>query len=147
MLINCIGALPGAVIKKRVNEYYLSKGYYFETVIADTAYVSPHAILKSGVQIFPGAIIQAGVIIDEHSVINSGAVVEHDSYIGRYNFIAPRAVICGQCKTEDDVFIGANATVVQNIQLGKETIITAGALVVQDTTCGQKVSAQRSVIR
>ncbi|MDI7659363.1 acetyltransferase [Cronobacter universalis] len=147
VLVNAIGVLPGKHIRKKINEYYLEKGYHFESVVSDGAYISPYAKLKPGVQIFTGAIIQAGVIIEDHTIINSGAVIEHDCYIGKYNFVAPRAVICGQCKTEEDVFIGANATVVQSIHLNQGVIIGANALVTKDIFSGQRVYAQRSVIR
>jgi len=146
-LVNCIGVLPGSGIKKTVNEKYLAKGYVFETVVADGAYVSPYAVLAPGVQVFTGAVIQAGAVIGSHTVINTGAIIEHDSRIGSYNFVAPRAVICGQCETEDDVFVGVNATIIQNIRLGKGTVVTAGALVTRHTLPEQKVYAQRSVLR
>lgn len=146
-LINCIGSLPGTSIKKKVNEKYLAWGFVFETLVSDLSYVSAFATLLSGVQVFTGAIIQPGVRIGNHTVINSGAIVEHDTVIGDYSFIAPGAVICGQCKIEENVFIGANATIVQNIHLRSGTIVTAGALVTKDTLQGQKVSAQRSVIK
>jgi len=146
-LINCIGSLPGTSLKKKVNEKYLAKGYFFETLVSDYAYVSPFATLHSGVQVFTGAIVQSGACIGNHTVINSGAIIEHDTLVGDYSFIAPGAVICGQCKIENNVFIGANATIIQSIHIQSGTIITAGALVTKDTLQGQKVSAQRSVIK
>ncbi|MFJ3455767.1 acetyltransferase [Scandinavium goeteborgense] len=146
-LVNCIGVLPGSATKKAINEKYLAKGYSFETIVANDAYVSPYAILSPGSQIFTGAIIQAGAVIGSHTVINTGAIIEHDSRIGSYNFVAPRAVLCGQCETEDDVFIGVNATIIQSIRLGKGTVVTAGALVTKNTLPGQKVSVQRSIVR
>jgi len=147
LLVNCIGVLPGSLTKKKVNEQYLAKGYSFETIIADNAYVSPYAVLGPGVQILTGVIVHAGVFIDSHSVVNTGAVIEHDTHIGTYNFIAPRVVICGQCRIENDVFIGANATVIQNIIISDRNIITANSVVVKNTLPDQKINSCRLITK
>jgi len=129
LLVNGIGMLPRSNFKRRINEHFLSLNYHFETVIADSAIVSNYANLGEGVQIFSGSIIQAGAIIGDHSIINSGVIIEHDARIGRYNHIAPRAVICGQSLTQEDVFVGAGATVIQNIMIAEQAIVAAGAIV------------------
>ncbi|KFB98278.1 putative transferase [Trabulsiella guamensis ATCC 49490] len=147
VLVNGIGALPGSAIRRKVNEFFKNKGYSFETLVADTAFVSPYAVLFEGVQIFPGAIVQPGVIIHSHSVINTRAVIEHDVELGEYNFVSPGAVVCGQCKTGENVFIGAGATVIQNINLGASSAVMANALVTENLLPNQKVYAARAVIR
>lgn len=129
LLVNGIGMMPKSSIKRRVNERFLSLGYNFESVIADSAIVSRYASVGEGVQILQGALIQAGAIVSEHSIINSGAIVEHDASIGRYNHIAPRALVCGQSSTKEDVFIGAGATVIQNIEIAEQVIVAAGATI------------------
>ncbi|TOE95982.1 shikimate dehydrogenase, partial [Vibrio parahaemolyticus] len=77
----------------------------FETVIANSAYVSPFSKIETGAQILPMAIIQTGVTVGSHSIINSGALVEHDCNIGSYNHIAPRATLCGQVETKNNVYV------------------------------------------
>ncbi|MGS0696508.1 acetyltransferase [Shewanella sp. 0m-4] len=132
LLVNGIGMLPRSDLKRKLNQYYLSLGYKFETVIANSAQVSPFSTIESGVQIFAGAIIQAGVSISEHSVINSGVILEHDCKVGTYNHIAPRATLCGQVSTGNDVFIGAGATIIQNIEIEPRAIVGSGALVTKN---------------
>jgi sugar O-acyltransferase (sialic acid O-acetyltransferase NeuD family) len=129
LLVNGIGMLPRSNLKRKINEYFISLGYHFESVIADSAIVSRYAHLGDGVQVFPGSIIQTGAIIGDHSIINSGVIIEHDANIGRYNHIAPRTVICGQSLTQEDVFVGAGATVIQNIMIAEQAIVAAGAIV------------------
>lgn len=147
VLINGVGALPGSVGRAKLNKYFKNLGYTFETLVADTAYVSPYAVLHEGVQIFPGAIIQTGAVIGAHTVINTRAVIEHDVKLGECNFVAPGAVVCGQCITDENVFIGAGATVIQNIELGAGATIMANALVTENILPHQKVYAARAIIR
>jgi sugar O-acyltransferase (sialic acid O-acetyltransferase NeuD family) len=134
LLVNGIGMLPKSTLKRKLNQYYISHGYQFETVIADSAQVSLYANIEAGAQIFAGVIIQTGAHVGAHSVINSGAIIEHDCNIGNYNHIAPRATLCGQVTTQEDAYIGAGAVVLQNIQLGLSSIIGAGTLVTKNVS-------------
>lgn len=127
LLVNGIGMRPQSNLKKKINEYFLSLGYNFETVIADSAYVSPFAQIEIGVQVLPMAIIQAGAIVGSHSIINTACLVEHDCRIGAYNHIAPKATLCGQVETNEGVYIGAGSTVIQGLSIGDGSIVGAGA--------------------
>ncbi|BDR99169.1 sialic acid synthase [Proteus mirabilis] len=132
LLINGIGILPNSNLRAKVNSYFVSLGYKFDSVIADSAIVSNYATLHTGVQILPRAVIQAGAIIKDNTIINTGAIVEHDCIIGCNNHIAPASTICGEVTTFDDVFIGANATLIQGISIAQGSIIGAGAIVTQN---------------
>ncbi|MCG9705279.1 acetyltransferase [Photobacterium damselae] len=127
LLVNGIGIMPKSGFKKKINEYFLSLGYQFETVIADSAFVSPFSKIEIGAQILPMAMIQTGATVGSHSIINTGALVEHDCKIGAYNHIAPKATLCGQVVTKENVYVGAGSTVIQGISIGCGAIVGAGA--------------------
>lgn len=126
LLVNGIGMMPKSGSKRKINEYFLSLGYRFETVIADSAYISPYSKIEAGAQILPMAIVQTGATIGCHSIINSGALVEHDCNIGPYNHIAPQARLCGHVETRDNVYVGAGSTVIQGVSIGSGAIVGAG---------------------
>ncbi|ANU37725.1 acetyltransferase [Vibrio scophthalmi] len=147
VLVNGIGMMPKSHLKRKLNEYYLSHGYQFETVIAKSAQVSLYAVIESGVQIFAGAIVQAGASVGTHSVINSGAIIEHDCQIGCYNHIAPRATLCGQVTTQDEVYVGAGSTVIQNLKLEQGSIIGAGAIVTENISSQNICYPSRSTMK
>jgi carbonic anhydrase/acetyltransferase-like protein (isoleucine patch superfamily) len=50
--------------------------------------------------------------------------------IGRYSHIAPRATLCGEVIAQDNVFVGAGATVIQGLSLGESCVVGAGATIV-----------------
>ncbi|WP_257574921.1 acetyltransferase [Shewanella algae] len=131
LLVNGIGMMPKSDVKRKINEHFLSLGYQFETVIADSAFVSSKSIIEPGAQILPMAIVQTGATVGRHTVVNTGALVEHDCCIGAYNHIAPKATLCGQVKTEDNVYIGAGSTIIQGISIGRGSIVGAGASINQ----------------
>lgn len=129
LLVNGIGMMPKSNFRQKMTEYFLSLGYQFETVIANSAFVSPSAQIEIGAQILPMAIIQTGASIGRHCIINTGALIEHDCCVGDYNHIAPKATLCGHVHTQDSVYVGASATIIQGISLGDEVIVGAGASV------------------
>lgn len=131
LLVNGIGMMPKSVFKQKINEYFLSLGYQFETIIAESAFISPFSKIETGVQILPMAIIQTGATVGRHSIINTGALVEHDCKIGAYNHIAPKATLCGQVETKENVYVGAGSTVIQGISIGCGAIVGAGASLTQ----------------
>ena len=130
-LVNGIGMMPKSDFKQKINEYFISLGYQFETIIADSAFVSPFSKIETGAQILPMAIIQTGATVGQHSIINTGALVEHDCKIGAYNHIAPKATLCGQVTTGRSVYIGANATIIQSLEVGEGGVVGAGAIMIQ----------------
>lgn len=135
-LVNGIGMMPRSDIRQRINEKFLELGYDFETVVASDAKVSSFADVKPGAQIFSGSTVQTGAVIGEHTIINSEALIEHDCKIGAYNHIAPRATLCGDVVTDDNVFVGANSTVIQGSKLEAQCVIGAGATVTQSLMKG-----------
>lgn len=147
LLVNGVGMMPKSALKQKINEYFLALGYQFETVIADSAFVSPYSIVETGAQILSNAVIHTGVTVGRHTIINSGALVEHDCRIGSYNHIAPMAVLCGQVTTGRGTYIGANATVIQSIDIGGDVIVGAGATVTKSLDTCSICYPVRSVIK
>lgn len=145
-LINGIGMRPYSNIRELINKKFIGLGYRFETVVANTAYVSSSAILQEGVQVLQNCVINAGAFIDEHSIINSGAIIEHDCEIGSYNHVAPRATLCGQVKSENGVFFGACSVVLPGCIIGKQSVIGAGAILNHDLSANSIIYPAPSVV-
>lgn len=132
LLVNGIGMAPKSNLKRKVNEYFLSLGYKFETVISNSATVSRFAKIETGSQILPSAIIQTGAVVGQHSIVNTAAIVEHDTRIGNYCHVAPRATLCGQVEVGASVYVGAGATVIQGVTLASGCIVGAGTTIVSN---------------
>ncbi|MGR5474803.1 acetyltransferase [Vibrio astriarenae] len=147
LLVNGVGMMPKSDTKKKINEYFLSLGYQFETVIAENAFVSPFSRIEIGAQILPMAIVQTGATIGRHSIINSGALVEHDCCIGAYNHIAPKATLCGQVETGDNVYVGAGAVAIQGVRIVHRSIVGAGAILTHSLDANTIAFPARTTIK
>jgi acetyltransferase-like isoleucine patch superfamily enzyme len=93
------------------------------------------------------AILQTGATVGRHSVINTGALVEHDCKIGAYNHIAPKATLCGQVETNENVYVGAGSTVIQGVSIGSGAIVGAGASLTQSLEENTIAYPARAVIK
>ncbi|CDU11022.1 acetyltransferase [Vibrio coralliirubri] len=147
LLVNGIGPQPRSKLKQKINDYFIEKGYRFETIVANSAFVSPYSKLGDGVQILNHAIIQTGTVVGAHSIINTGAVIEHDCSLGTYNHIAPNATLCGQVVTERNVYIGAGSTVINNIAIGHDAIVGAGSVLTHSLGAEKTCYPFRTIIK
>ena len=141
VLVNAIGKLPYSRLREKLAFSRFTQNFLFESVISESAYVSPNAAVGEGVQIMPGAIVQSGAVVGDHSIINSNAVVEHDCVIGKFNHIAPSATLCGHVETGYDVHIGAGATVMQGVSIGQNSVIGASTYTDKNVPDGMVVKA------
>ena len=56
----------------------------------------------------------------------------HDAVLEDFVTIAPRAVILGRVKVNECVYIGANSTILPDLEIGKNSIVGAGAVVTKN---------------
>ena len=103
--------------------------FVYPTLIASSAYVSPHAFISSGTSIGHGAVINSGVYIGSHTIVNSCSLIEHDSHIGDFCHISTSAVLDGGVRLGDYSFVGSSSMIRENIDLPPSTIISAGSRV------------------
>jgi sugar O-acyltransferase (sialic acid O-acetyltransferase NeuD family) len=139
LLANGIGSVGRNDVRKRIFQFFKSKGYKFVTLIHPSAVIGEEVILHEGVQVMAGAIIQAGVEVGENTIINTGASIDHDCSIGAHVHIAPRAVLAGAVTVQEDVHIGLGAAILQNIKIGKGALVGAGTVVLKNVENGMKV--------
>ena len=110
------------------------------------ARIEPGALIRENVTIgknaviMMGAVINIGAIIGEGTMIDMGAILGGRATVGARCHIGAGAVLAGVIEpasatpviVEDDVLIGANAVVIEGVHIGKNSVIAAGAVVVED---------------
>ena len=106
----------------------------FEIVnaIHPSAQLAKNVSVGKGVVIAAGALICAHCQIGDYAILNTGSIIDHESMIGTSVHICPGVRLAGHVTVEAGAFIGIGATVIQNVRIGFESIIGAGAVVVRD---------------
>ena len=124
-----VGHTKNALIRIKIFENLSTAGAEMAIIISPSARVSKYATIGAGTCILHNSCINANVQIGVNCIINTGANVEHDCSVGKHSHISTHAVINGGCKVADGCFVGSNATIVPNICIPAESVIGAGAVV------------------
>lgn len=118
------------------------------------ARIEPGAILREKVEIGDGAVIMMGAILDigavvgEGTMIDMGAVLGGRATVGKHCHIGAGAVLAGVVEpasaipviVEDNVLVGANAVVIEGVHVGRDAVVAAGSVVIEDVPAGAVVA-------
>ena len=110
----------------------LRRGASLATVIHPRAFISPSAIVGSGVFVGPLAVVHSAAKLADSVIVNSSSIVEHHCIIENFAHVAPNAALAGRVRVGQRTLIGIGASVRPGITIGSDAIIGAGAAVVRD---------------
>ena len=95
---------------------------------------------QHGIVVFPGVQIGQNVTLGDHNHILYNAVISHGCTLWDFVTVCSGAVLAGEVTVGDDVFIGANATIIHGgITIGDGATIGAGAVVLANVPPGATV--------
>jgi sugar O-acyltransferase (sialic acid O-acetyltransferase NeuD family) len=102
-------------------------------------FVHPTALLMSediqiGVGSFIGAysILTTNITIGNHAILNRGNQIGHDSKIGDFFSAMPGAIVSGNVRISDCVYMGNNSSIKEKILVNSNVIIGSNAAVVKN---------------
>lgn len=131
-LVNGLGSVNDTGQRKKIFDFFKSRGYTFECVIHPSAIISDDVIIDEGAQIMAGSVIQTGSYIGSNTIINTKVSVDHDCFIGAHVHLAPGVILSGGVRVNEGVHVGAGATIIQGLQIGQKSTIGAGSVVIRD---------------
>ncbi len=124
-----VGSIKTTKIRRRIAEKVQAIGFFEPVIIDATAVVAASAHIGSGTYIGKKSVVNADCVIGDHSIINTASVMEHESCCGEFCHVSIGAICCGNVKLGNDVFVGANSTIIQGISVVDNTVVGAGVVV------------------
>ena len=107
--------------------------------VAENATLVGRVTIKAGASVWFGAVMRGDtddLVLGERSNLQDNAVVHADpgspAIIGAGVSVGHGAVVHG-CRVEDGCLIGMNATVLNRAVIGAQSLVAAGAVVLEDT--------------
>lgn len=124
-----VGQIKDATLRIKLHQKVAEAGGKLATIIAETAYVSKHAILGEGTVIMHHAVINADARIGRGCIINTFANIEHDAEIGDFCHISTGAMVNGNCKVGGETFLGSQSVMVNGTEITPGCVVAAGSMV------------------
>ncbi len=104
------------------------------TGVHPTAIVTPGVKIGFGVLINQYALLQTNCQIENFVHVYSGSLMGHDSYTKNYCTIGAQSIVGGRVILGEGVHVGFNATIREDITVGKYSIVGMSSAVVKDIT-------------
>lgn len=120
-------------LRTRLYEAAKGRGYRPASYVSSRAFVWPNVVLGEHCFIFEGNTLQPFVRVGDNVVLWSGNHIGHHSTIESHCFIASQVVISGFCRIGASSFLGVNATLANNVNIGEDNWIGLGVTIVRDT--------------
>lgn len=134
-----IGGARGAD-RRQVASIFSGLSIPLPALVHPRACVSPSSSLGAASQVLAHALVAAGCVIGDSVIVNHSANVDHECILADGVHVAPGAVLCGCIRIDTDAFIGAGATILPRLTIGRAARVGAGAVVTRDVAQGATVA-------
>ncbi|MCE3202847.1 acetyltransferase [Paenibacillus sonchi] len=100
--------------------------------------IHPNSILSKFCQVDYGTVVLAGVVVNANAnigkgcILNTSSTIDHDCLIGKGVHISPGVNVSGTVTINDCTWLGVGAKISNNIIIGSNVVVAAGAVVISD---------------
>jgi sugar O-acyltransferase (sialic acid O-acetyltransferase NeuD family) len=126
-------AIGNPKVKKAILSRLVNQAIFFPTLIHPSAIVSSDNVrIGRGCIICANTIITTNIDIGNFVILNLMCTIGHDSVINDYCALMPCVNISGDVIVEESVYFGTGAKVINQLKIGQNSIIGAGAVVLKN---------------
>jgi sugar O-acyltransferase (sialic acid O-acetyltransferase NeuD family) len=102
---------------------------HFATLVHPDVLIGERVKIGEGTIICAGNIITTDITFGKHVTLNLGCTVGHDTVIEDFCSFMPSVNISGEVLIQESVYVGTGATIINQVEIGSNSIIGAGAVV------------------
>lgn len=118
-------------LKKKIRNKYTNPLVKFPSLIHPSVLIGSKdtVCVGEGCVICAGCILTTDIKIKDFVTLNLMCTVGHDTEIDNYCSFMPSVNISGEVKVDEGVYVGTGAKIINQLEIGNNTIIGAGAVV------------------
>lgn len=132
--VYAICSLGRSQSRKQAIERFSSPLIHWATLIDPAAQLYHDACVGNGSVICGGSILAINVHVGNHVLVNLNCTLGHDDVVNDYCVINPGVNVSGNVLINECVDLGTGSKIIQGHSIFQNTIIGAGAVVIQDIT-------------
>ncbi len=125
-------AIGNPVVREKIFAQLKQAGKDVATLIHPASVIGEDVSIDEGTVVMAGAVINPCTTIGRGCVINTCSSVDHDNVIADFVHVSVGSHLAGTVNVGERTWIGAGATVSNNIDITSDCMIGAGAVVVKD---------------
>jgi sugar O-acyltransferase (sialic acid O-acetyltransferase NeuD family) len=123
-------AIANPLVKRKLLSAVKNPHISFPTLVHPNALIGEDAVtIGEGCIICAGCIITVNINIGKHVILNLACTVGHDTTVGDFSSFMPSVNISGEVNIASCVYAGTGAKIINQSNIGEETIIGMGAVV------------------
>lgn len=125
-------AIGSPSVKKKIISCIKNECISYPTLIHPSVIIGDEEFVKigKGCIICAGVIITVNIEIKDFVILNLSCTVGHDTIIEDYCSFMPTVNISGEVIVNKEVYVGTGAKIINQTEIGENSIIGAGAVVV-----------------
>lgn len=129
--ISVVISVGDAQLKRKIRDKYTNPKVKFPTLIHPSVMIGDRNLVQigKGCIICAGCMITTNIIIKDYVTLNLMCTVGHDTTIGNFAAFMPSCNISGEVVIEDGVYCGTGVKIINQLNIGENTIVGAGAVV------------------
>lgn len=128
--INVVVAIGSPNLKLQIVKKLSNPNLIFPTLIHPSVIIGTDSVsIGKGCIICAGTIITCDIEIKDFVILNLMCSVGHDTIINSYASFMPSVNISGEVVIHEEVYVGTGAKIINQLEIGKKTIVGAGAVV------------------
>lgn len=129
--ISLIIAVGEPNLKQKIRLKYTNPLISFPTLVHPSVIVgdSESVIIGEGCIICAGCILTTDITLHDFVTLNLQCTVGHDTVINNYASFMPSVNISGEVNVGKGVYVGTGAKIINQLEIGENTIVGAGAIV------------------
>lgn len=117
--------------KKRIHGLIKNTKIFYPSLIHPNVIMGDRKFItiEEGCIITAGNILTVNIELGKYVILNLSCTVGHDTIIKDYSSFMPGVNISGEVIIHEGVYVGTGVKIINQLEIGKETIIGAGAVV------------------